>query len=194
MTDSTTTLESPITDTTTAAATTTTEAIKPIPTFDIIASGGAVDGKVLTGKAQVGYFNGFDMQFNKDHLTYSLDPSTGYVKETYSGARLCIMNGWRSDNYRVLNCPPNTDSIFYPVSFITCQMSSEDKLDCQAPLRECTGDFSTDCTPMDETLGPFYYGDDDYGKYLYMGLAGGPTPEQNLHAIELVAREIVIES
>ncbi|RBR19550.1 uncharacterized protein FIESC28_05545 [Fusarium coffeatum] len=193
-TDSTTTLESSIADITTAAATTTSEAVKPIPTFDIIASGGAVDGKVLTGKARFGYFNGFDMQINKDHLTYSIDTISGFVEETSSGARLCIMNGARSDSYRILNCPPNIDSMFYPVSFITCQKSSEGKLNCQAPLRECTGDFDSDCTAIDETLGPFYYGDDDYGKYLNMGLSGGPSPGVNLHAIELIAREIITES
>ncbi|KAJ4009558.1 hypothetical protein NW752_009151 [Fusarium irregulare] len=193
-TDSTTTLESSIADITTAAATTTSEAVNPIPTFDIIASGGAVDGKVLTGKAQVGYFNGFDMQLNKDHLTYSINPSSGFVEETSSGSRLCIMNGARSDSYHVLNCPPDTDTTFYPVSFITCQKSSEDKLNCQAPLQECTGDFENECTDIDETLGPFYYGDNMYGKYLYMGLSGGPSPGGTLHSIDLIAREIITES
>ncbi|KAH7174559.1 uncharacterized protein B0J16DRAFT_348792 [Fusarium flagelliforme] len=177
-------------DATTSIATTTSEsASEPIPTSNIVASGGAVDGKILTSNPGMYYHMGFDMneEVSMTPLKYQMESTTGYLREA-SGSYLCIVNGPRQTLYTVTNCPPNTIVEFGSVSLISCLRSIDNKLNCHAPLEDCP--WGGSCTPIEDTVGLFYWMWAPWGKTLYMGLTGVSQPPEGMNPIELQLSEL----
>jgi len=128
-----------ITTTTSEAETTTTDA-EAIPTFQIIGSGGPVDGAILQGpgdiRSDVVMFNPGPSNGLRP-ATYILEPSTGRVKDQDTGRYLCGSYQWNGvvEPAFVFPCyhTPGPNQI---TEYLTCRIVIG-KLSCTVPQTVC---------------------------------------------------------
>ncbi|KAF5717675.1 hypothetical protein FMUND_5621 [Fusarium mundagurra] len=153
--------------TTTTAEAESTATTAPAPTFKIVSGGGAVDGALLQGLDEEGHL----MMFNPNSTledykprTFTIEPSTGRVKDKDGGYYICAYYQWTGHvaPATIGGCTssPGPDA---RSNYIKCRVV-DGKLSCTVPQTVCTRDIFDRLHPLvcvtstrDEVYDKFYY-------------------------------------
>ncbi|RSL56228.1 hypothetical protein CEP54_008950 [Fusarium duplospermum] len=151
------------TSTTEAATSTTSAGPPPIPTFNVIASGGGPAANTRLSSSRRAPFVTFDYEAGdaSDEL-FSIEPETGRLKTSNPDIYVCATfgeNGQPAGTAYLVNCDQQTIDVAGDYfAYLNCELD-QGKVTCTAPWRNCNRDnFEWMCYPDEagSTMGKFF--------------------------------------